>query len=194
MAEHLDDKELLLQFKDPGGLFKGSWLYSHHKKYREKLYWHIRRMVVSMKMPTTCCRICSLKGLEKPGEFSGRQPVVYLALPDRYQREPHFSAAAEEKEFNFYWWRRKSAYQQDQERWPFWCQQTGMETSVGHPETAWKTTAVFNLRYYEEMPYEEMSRVLETSEGALKTSYHHAVKKLKNIFWMVKPWEQNKVL
>jgi RNA polymerase sigma-70 factor (ECF subfamily) len=29
------------------------------------------------------------------------------------------------------------------------------------------------------MPYEEMSRVLDTSEGALKASYHHAVKKIE---------------
>jgi len=38
---------------------------------------------------------------------------------------------------------------------------------------------VFNLRYYDEMPYEEMSRILETSEGALKASYHHAAKKIE---------------
>ena len=43
-----------------------------------------------------------------------------------------------------------------------------------------KQRAVFNLRYYDEMPYEEMSRVLETSEGALKASYHHAVKKIED--------------
>ena len=42
-----------------------------------------------------------------------------------------------------------------------------------------KQKVVFNLRYYDEMPYEEMSRVLETSEGALKASYHHAVKKIE---------------
>ena len=43
-----------------------------------------------------------------------------------------------------------------------------------------KQRAVFNLRYYDEMPYEEMSRVLDTSEGALKASYHHAVKKIED--------------
>ncbi|MEO5984746.1 MAG: sigma-70 region 4 domain-containing protein, partial [Ferruginibacter sp.] len=43
-----------------------------------------------------------------------------------------------------------------------------------------KQRAVFNLRYYDEMPYEEMSRVLNTSEGALKASYHHAVKKVED--------------
>jgi RNA polymerase sigma-70 factor (ECF subfamily) len=43
-----------------------------------------------------------------------------------------------------------------------------------------KQKIVFNLRYYDEMPYEEMSRVLDTSEGALKASYHHAVKKIED--------------
>jgi RNA polymerase sigma-70 factor, ECF subfamily len=45
-----------------------------------------------------------------------------------------------------------------------------------------KQRAVFNLRYYDEMPYEEMSEVLETSVGALKASYHHAVKKIESFF------------
>lgn len=42
-----------------------------------------------------------------------------------------------------------------------------------------KQKAVFEMRYYEEMPYEEMSRVMKTSEGALKASFHHAVKKIE---------------
>lgn len=41
---------------------------------------------------------------------------------------------------------------------------------------------VFNLRYYEEMKYSEMSILLDTSEGALKTSYHLAVKKITEYF------------
>ena len=39
---------------------------------------------------------------------------------------------------------------------------------------------VFNLRYYEEMKYSEMSSLLNTSEGSLKASYHIAVKKIYN--------------
>ena len=47
-----------------------------------------------------------------------------------------------------------------------------------------KQRLVFNLRYYDEMEYKEMSKVLGTSEGALKASYHHAVKKVeKYIFY-----------
>lgn len=42
-----------------------------------------------------------------------------------------------------------------------------------------KQRLVFNLRYYDEMKYEQMSEILGTSEGALKASYHHAVKKIE---------------
>lgn len=45
-----------------------------------------------------------------------------------------------------------------------------------------KQRVVFNLRYFEEMKYEEMSQLLDTSEGALKTSYHLAVKKIEQYF------------
>ena len=42
--------------------------------------------------------------------------------------------------------------------------------------------AVFNMRYYDEMKYSEMSQLLGTSEGALKASYHLAVKKITEFF------------
>ena len=39
---------------------------------------------------------------------------------------------------------------------------------------------VFNMRYFEEIPYEEMSEILDSSVGALKSNYHHARKKVEN--------------
>ena len=42
-----------------------------------------------------------------------------------------------------------------------------------------KQRLVFNMKYFEELKYEEMSEVLGTSVGALKASYHHAVKKIE---------------
>ena len=43
-----------------------------------------------------------------------------------------------------------------------------------------KQRAVFNARYYDEMPYEKMSEIMKTSVGALKASYHHAAKKIED--------------
>ena len=42
-----------------------------------------------------------------------------------------------------------------------------------------KQRLVFNMKYFDEMKYEDMAAVLETSVGALKASYHHAVKKIR---------------
>jgi RNA polymerase sigma-70 factor (ECF subfamily) len=50
---------------------------------------------------------------------------------------------------------------------------------AGLPE---KQRLVFNMKYYDEMKYEEMSEILGTSVGALKASYHLAVKKIEQFF------------
>jgi RNA polymerase sigma-70 factor (ECF subfamily) len=43
-----------------------------------------------------------------------------------------------------------------------------------------KQKLVFNMKYFDKLKYEEISKILGTSVGALKTSYHLAVKKIKN--------------
>ena len=42
-----------------------------------------------------------------------------------------------------------------------------------------KQQLVFNMKYFDNMKYQDISDVLETSVGALKASYHHAVKKIE---------------
>ena len=43
-----------------------------------------------------------------------------------------------------------------------------------------KQRAVFSLRYFQELKYEEIAEIMETSVGSLKASYHHAYKKIKD--------------
>ena len=43
-----------------------------------------------------------------------------------------------------------------------------------------KQQLVFNMKYFQEIKYKDMSDILETSEGALKASYHIAVKKIED--------------
>ena len=45
-----------------------------------------------------------------------------------------------------------------------------------------KQRLVFNMRYFDEMKYEDMSEILGTTVGALKASYHHAIKKIEQFF------------
>ena len=42
-----------------------------------------------------------------------------------------------------------------------------------------KQRLVFNMKYFDDIPYEAMSEITKTSVGALKASFHHAVKKIE---------------
>ena len=178
MAEYPEDKELLNQFREPATKEAG---YTRIiKKYQEKLYWHVRRMVVQHEDANDVLQNMFIKvwnGLDNFREDSQLYTWLYriatneslsfleqqkkkstLSLSDvesgltnKLQADKHFDANKLE-------WKLQLAIQQ-------------------LPE---KQRVVFNLRYYDEMPYEKMSRVLETSEGALKASYHHAVKKIED--------------
>ncbi len=64
--------------------------------------------------------------------------------------------------------------------------QAKLQIAIG--ELPDKQKLVFNLRYYDEMPYEEMSQQLNTSVGALKASFHHAVKKIEAAFLNYEVW------
>jgi len=55
--------------------------------------------------------------------------------------------------------------------------QTQLQRAIASLPT--KQRLVFNMHYYDEMKYEDMSEILGTSVGALKASYHHAVKKIE---------------
>ncbi len=178
MADHLDDKELLLQFKNEST--REPAFTRIIKKYQEKLYWHIRRMVVDHDDANDVLQnmfIKVWKNLDNFREDSQLYTWLYriatnesLTFIDQQKKRASISLSDEEgvlsnklqadKDFdgNKLEWKLQLAIQQ-------------------LPE---KQKAVFNLRYFDEMPYQEMSRVLETSEGALKASYHHAVKKIED--------------
>jgi RNA polymerase sigma-70 factor, ECF subfamily len=172
------DSELLIQFRDPST--KERAYTAIIRKYQEKLYWHIRRMVVDHDdandvLQNTFIRVW--KGLENFREDSQLYTWLYriatneclsflesqkkrasISLSDVEDGLSNKIKADENFDGNKLEWKLQLAIQQ-------------------LPD---KQRVVFSLRYYDEMPYEEMSRVLETSEGALKASYHHAVKKVED--------------
>lgn len=177
MAVTTSDSDLLIQFRKPET--KEAGYTAIIKKYQEKLYWHIRRMVIDhddandvlqnvfirvwnglsnfredAQLYTWLYRVATnecLSFLEQKKKKSAISLTeVESGLSNTIKADKHFDPNKLE-------WKLQLAIQQ-------------------LPE---KQRVVFNLRYYDEMPYEEMSRVLETSEGALKASYHHAVKKIE---------------
>src|SRR5580698_440907 len=178
MADQIDDKELLFLFKNEAT--RESAYTRIIKKYQEKLYWHIRRMVVEHEDANDVLQNVFIRvwnGLDNFREDSQLYTWLYRIATNEClsyleQQKRKSTASLDETESglsneviadkyfdpNKLEWKLQLAIQQ-------------------LPE---KQRVVFTLRYYDEMPYEEMSRVLDTSEGALKASYHHAVKKIED--------------
>ncbi|MBS1760251.1 MAG: sigma-70 family RNA polymerase sigma factor [Bacteroidetes bacterium] len=172
------DSELLVQFRNADT--KEDAYTRIVRKYQEKIYWHIRRILVDHDDTNDVMQnvlIRAWKGLENFREDSQlftwlyriatNECLTFLAqqkkrtvvslniiesdLSDKIKADRHFNPNKLE-------WKLQLAMQQ-------------------LPE---KQRIVFTLRYYDEMPYETMSNILDTSVGALKASYHHAVKKIED--------------
>ncbi|MEO5888777.1 MAG: sigma-70 family RNA polymerase sigma factor [Ferruginibacter sp.] len=176
--QHLGDTELLMQFKDP--VTKERGFTAIIKKYQEKLYWHIRRMVVDHDDANDVLQNMFIKvwnGLENFREDSQLYTWMYRiatneSLTFLEQQKKRASVSIDNVENGLS--NRLMADKNFDGNKAEWKLQLAMQ------ELPEKQRAVFNLRYYDEMPYAEMSKVLETSEGALKASYHHAVKKIED--------------
>ncbi|MEP7106596.1 MAG: RNA polymerase sigma factor [Ferruginibacter sp.] len=173
-----EDNELLTQFKDP--VTKERGFTAIIKKYQEKLYWHIRRLVVDHEDANDVLQNMFIKvwnGLENFREDSQLYTWLYRIATNEsltfIEQQKKRSAVSIDKVENGLINRLRADKNFDINK-AEWKLQLAMQQL---PD---KQRAVFNLRYYDEMPYEEMSRVLETSEGALKASYHHAVKKIED--------------
>lgn len=175
---HLDDQTLLSQFKEPAS--KERAFTAIIKKYQEKLYWHIRRLVVLHDDTDDVLQnvfIKVWKGLEKFREDSQLYTWLYriatnesLTFLEQQKRRSSVSLSDVESGLENKI-RADAHFDADKLEW---------KLQLAIQKLPEKQRAVFNLRYYDEMPYEEMSRVLETSEGALKASYHHAAKKIES--------------
>jgi RNA polymerase sigma-70 factor (ECF subfamily) len=175
---HPDDKELLLQFRDPSQ--KERAFTAIIKKYQEKLYWHIRRMVVNHDDANDVLQnmfIKVWKGLDNFREDSQLYTWLYRIATNEcltfLEQEKKRSVVSLEDEMDNGLSNKVKADSEFDANKLEWRLQVAIQQL---PE---KQRVVFNLRYYDEMPYQEMSKILDTSEGALKASYHHAAKKIE---------------
>lgn len=147
--------------------------------YQERLYWQIRRLVTDHEDANDVLQNSLIKVYRNIGQFEGKSKLftwLYRiatneAISFMQQKKRRFSASLDEE---------GSRVSSQLEADPYF---DGDELQIRLQEALdklpEKQRIVFNLRYYDEMGYREMSDVLSTSEGALKASYHHAVKKIE---------------
>lgn len=148
-------------------------------KYRERLYWHIRRMVVVHHDADDILQnvfIKTWRGLEDFREEANLYTWLYRIATNEtltwIEREKKHSARSLDGNEDIFTPRLQAEenYNPNKIEWKL------QQAILSLPD---KQRLVFNLRYYDEMPYEQMSTLLDTSVGALKASYHHAVKKVE---------------
>lgn len=171
------DKELLDMF------FKGdNPNYAFNlivQKFQQQLYWHIRRLVVSHDDTNDILQDVFVKTWKSLSTFKGNSELytwLYRIATNealsflKKKKNKYFLPLVDVEKHLIETLHADVYYQGDQ------IQRKIQEAIIRLPE---KQKLVFTLRYYDEMKYEDMAKILDTSEGALKASYHHAVKKIE---------------
>ena len=149
-------------------------------KYGSKLYWHIRRLVLIHDDTDDVLQntfISVWKNLKSFRSESSLYTWLYTiatneALTLIKKRERQSAVPLDDIESIF-------AISPEGETW-FDGNEAERKLQNAILKLPEKQKIVFNMKYFEEMTYEDMSNILGTSVGALKASYHHAVKKIEH--------------
>lgn len=143
------------------------------------LYWQIRRLVLSHESANDVLQNTFLKTWEHLDQFKGEAKIstwMYrIAINESYallnkERMASLSDFENLEDVGLQNLKSDPYFDGDEVE----CKLQAAILSL--PE---KQRLVFNMKYYQELKYEEISDILGTSVGALKASYHHAVKKIE---------------
>jgi len=179
MSEY-SDKELLELFRDAE---RRNFAFNLIiRKYQQKLYWHIRKMVIKHDdaddiLQNTFIKVW--KGLDGFREDSKLYTWLYRIATNesltflKQQKTKYLLPIADYEN------QLKETLESDENFNGDDIQIKLQKAILGLPE---KQRIVFNMKYFDEIKYEEMSVILNTSVGALKASFHHAVKKIEKYF------------
>ncbi len=172
-----NDKELLEFFRD-----KDKKNYAFNlimRKYQEKLYWHIRKIVIKHEDANDVIQNTFIKVWGNLDNFK-EESKLYTWLY-RIATNESLSFLKKKKTKYFlslvdYENQLKETLVGDKYFNGDEIQLTLQKAILTLPR---KQRIVFNMKYFDEIKYDDMSEILGTSVGALKASYHHAVKKIE---------------
>lgn len=174
---HYNEKEIIALLQDPTRQRKA--FEAIVKEYSEQIYWQIRRLVFSHDDANDILQNTFIKAWNNLEYFRGDAKLstwLYrialnecLTFMSRQQASNQLSIDDAESEMLNHL--ESDPYFDGDET-----QKILLQAIQSLPE---KQRIVFNLKYFKEMKYEEMSEILGTTVGSLKASYHHAVKKIE---------------
>ncbi len=147
-------------------------------EHSESIYWHIRRMVLTHDDANDLVQNTFIKAWMNIDSFQGKSKVSTWLYRIAINETLTFINKNHATLISFDTPEGVIAEQLEEDA--YFCGDKAdamlQEAITRLPE---KQRLVFNLKYYDEMKYEEMSTLLDTSVGALKASYHIAVKKIE---------------
>lgn len=173
-----DDIQLLNHFRSPAGREKA--FEAIMRRYQERIYWHIRRMVLIHEDTDDLVQNVFLKawrGLDNFRGDSSLQTWLYTIATNEtitFLKQKRKLSTTSSGDHNL---SQLNSLQDDNFFSGDEAESILQRALLGLPE---KQRLVFNMKYYGSLKYEEISEITGTSEGALKSSYHHAVEKIKN--------------
>ena len=173
------DQELLERFRDPGGREKHYAFNLLVKKYQQRIYGHIRRMVIDHDDTNDLVQNTFIKvwnNLDTFREDSQLYTWMYRIATNETlaflkQKKKRFFLPIGDVEHELSEKLSQNTY--------FNANNLELKLQKAILSLPEKQRTVFNLRYYDNMKYEDMSEVLNTSVGTLKASYHHALNKVE---------------
>lgn len=177
-AKETSDKEIIKLFNTKGKQQEAFRIIM--SMYKERLYWHIRKIVITHDDSDDALQNTFIKVWKNLGSFQGNSTLftwIYriatneaLTILKKNKRTNLYSVSNED---NYYENTLKSDPYFDGNEL-----QLKLQTAVNKlPE---KQKIIFTMKYFDELKYSEIAEILETTVGSLKASYHHAAKKVES--------------
>ena len=150
------------------------------KEYKERLYWHIRKIVISHDdaddvLQNTFIKV--FKGIDNFKQDSKLYSWMYRIATN--ESITFINKRARERNIDITEMKQKLVSNLQSDKW-FSGNDIELILQEAVATLPEKQQLVFNMKYFDHMKYQEISEILGTTVGGLKASYFHAVKKIEN--------------
>ena len=149
------------------------------RKYQQRLYYHIRNLVKTHENVDDVLQNVFIKVIKHVKDFERKSSLYTWLFRIATNESLNFLENQNRQSANLKTWNENQPdHESENQAWDEDEMLSQVEKAIlSLPD---KQRLVFHLRYYEEMPYEQIADITGTSTGALKASYHHAVKKIES--------------
>ena len=168
------DETLLLMLKDPSSRDKG--FLQLMDTYKKPVYWHIRRLVVSHEDAEDILQETFIKVFRFAGSFKGESRIftwLYRIATNECTR--HFRRNKKWRNGSIDMLHTGELSETDADN----SDEILLKFQKAIMQLPEKQRIVFNLRYYDDLDYEDIGQILNSSVNSLKTNYHYASEKIK---------------